>query len=88
MAQSSNRMNPVCRTLDSTETISRAKEMVLEGKYEEALLLCEQALSADPENPDLWNGRGSALRSMGRYEEAAACFNRALEIDPRDRAAS
>lgn len=61
---------------------------IIGGRYEEALKIYEQALLADPRDPDLWNGKGTALRSLGRYEEATACFNRSLELDPRDRDAS
>ena len=59
-----------------------------EGKYDEALGFFEQALLLNQDDPDLWNYKGVALRSMGRYEESMECFNKSLEIDPRDKNAS
>ena len=59
-----------------------------EGKYFEALGFFEQALLLNQEDPDLWNYKGVALRSLGRYEESMECFNKSLEIDPRDKHAS
>lgn len=58
------------------------------GRYEDALACFEQAILLRPDDPDLWNSKASALRSMGRYEEAIECFNRSLEIDPRDKYSS
>ena len=48
----------------------------------------EQALLLNPRNPDLWNYKGTALRSLGRYGESMDCFNNSLKIDPRDKFAS
>jgi len=48
----------------------------------------EQALLLNQNDPDLWNHKGVALRSLGRYEESMECFNKSLEIEPRDRHAS
>ena len=59
-----------------------------DGKYEEALAFFEQALLQNQTDPDLWNYKGVALRSLGRYEESMECFNKSLEIDPRDKFAS
>ena len=58
------------------------------GKFDDALGLFEQALLLNQDNPDLWNFKGIALRSLGRYEEAMECFNKSLKIDPRDKNAS
>lgn len=64
------------------------RELLREGRYDEALMLFEQALLEDENDPDAWNCKGAALRSMGRYDEANKCFNRSLRIDPRDRHSS
>ena len=58
------------------------------GKFEEALGFFEQALLLNQNDPQLWNHKGVALRSMGRYDEAIECFNKSLELDPRDKKAS
>jgi len=58
------------------------------GKYDDALGYFEQALLLNQNDPDLWNNKGIALRSLGRYEESMECFNKSLEIEPRDKYAS
>ena len=70
------------------DLIRKGKEKLEEGKFEDALGYFEQALLLDPQNPELWNDKGVALRSIGRYDEAIECFNKSLELDPRDKAAS
>ena len=68
--------------------IQKGIENLREGNFESALSFFEQALLLDPENPDLWNQKGVALRSLGRYDEASECYNKSLQLDPRDRASS
>ena len=64
------------------------KKQLEDGHYNEALNSFEQAILLNQKDPDLWNLRGIALRSLGRYNEAIECFNKSLEIDPRDKNAS
>ena len=59
-----------------------------DGNFENALSYFEQALLLKPDDPDLWNQKGVALRSLGRYDEASECYNKSLQLDPRDRASS
>ena len=66
----------------------KGQSLLENGKFDSALGFFEQALLLNQNDPDLWNYKGIALRSMGRYEEAMECFNKSLEIDPRDRNAS
>jgi len=70
------------------DLVSEGSRMMDELRFELALEFFEQALLLDQNNPDLWNNKGAALRSIGRYEEAMECFNKSLEIEPRDRRAS
>ena len=64
------------------------KKQLDDGHYDNALNLFEQAILLNQKDPDLWNLKGIALRSLGRYDEAIECFNKSLEIDPRDKNAS
>ena len=75
--------------------MSTADELFQSGKknldnenYDGALIFFDQALELEPENPDIWNMKGIALRSLGRYNEASKCYNKSLELDPRDKASS
>jgi len=66
----------------------KGDSLIEKGKYEEALLCYEEAVSIDPKDPGLWNKKGITLRSLGRYDEAVECFNKSLKISPRDLDAS
>ena len=70
------------------ELVEKGKELLDDCKFDDALGYFEQALFLNQNDPDLWNYKGIALRSVGRYEEAMDCFNTSLEIDPRDRHSS
>ena len=64
------------------------KKQLDDGHYDNALNSFEQAILLNQNDPDLWNLKGVALRSLGRYDEAIECFNKSLEIEPRDKNAS
>ena len=74
------------------ESVSRlvmlGKKQLEDRHYNEALNSFEQAILLNQKDPDLWNLKGIALRSLGRYDEAISCFNKSLSIDPRDKNAS
>ena len=70
------------------ELVNAGKSLMNDGKYDDALGFFEQALLLNQNDPDLWNNKGIALRSLGRYEESMECFNKSLEIEPRDKYAS
>jgi len=75
--------------LDSIdELIKMGKKLLEDGQYDDALNLFQKAILLNRNDPDLWNLKGIALRSIGRYNEAIECFNKSLEIDPRDKNAS
>jgi len=75
--------------LDSIdELIKMGKKQLEDGQYDNALNLFQKAILLNRNDPDLWNLKGIALRSLGRYNEAVECFNKSLEIDPRDKNAS
>ena len=75
--------------LDSIdELIKMGKKQLEDGQYDDALSLFQKAILLNQNDPDLWNLKGIALRSLGRYNEAIECFNKSLEIDPRDKNSS
>jgi len=75
--------------LDSIdELVKMGKKQLEDGQYDDALNLFQKAILLNRNDPDLWNLKGIALRSLGRYNEAIECFNKSLEIDPRDKNAS
>ncbi len=70
------------------ELVQKGHALMDRGKFFDALGFFEQALLLNQNDPDLWNNKGVALRSLGRYEESMECFNKSLEIEPRDKFAS
>ena len=70
------------------ELIKMGKKQLEDGQYDDALNSFQKAMLLNQNDPDLWNLKGIALRSLGRYNEAIECFNKSLEIDPRDKNAS
>lgn len=70
------------------DLVEKGQALMDDGKFDDALGFFEQALLLNQTDPDLWNNKGIALRSLGRYEESMECFNKSLEIDPRDKFAS
>ncbi len=73
---------------DTSGIVLEGERCIEAGRFDEALDLFERALALKPDDPDLWNLKGVALRGIGRYEESARCFERSLRIDPRDRHSS
>ena len=70
------------------ELVSSGKSLLENGDFNNALSYFEHELLLDPKNPDLWNYKGAALRSLGRYAESMECFNNSLKLDPRDKFSS
>ena len=70
------------------DLVAKGKILLEENKFEDALGFFDQALLMNQKDPELWNYKGVALRSIGRYDEALECFNKSLELDPRDKKAS
>ena len=68
-----------------SKLVDIGKQNLENGKFEVALSFFEQALIINPLDPDLWNLKGTALRSIGRYDEAIESFNKSLEIEPRNK---
>jgi tetratricopeptide (TPR) repeat protein len=71
-----------------SDLVKQGQSLMDDGKFDDALGFFEQALLLNQDDPDLWNYKGVALRSLGRYEESMECFNKSLEIEPRDKYAS
>jgi tetratricopeptide (TPR) repeat protein len=70
------------------ELVQKGQSLMNDGQFDDALGFFEQALFLNQNDPDLWNNKGIALKSLGRYEESMECFNKSLDIEPRDKFAS
>lgn len=73
---------------DLAELVKKGLQLIQDGDFEQALSYLDQAVIIEPNNPDILNKKGIALRALGRYDEALECFNKSLHLDPRDLDAS
>lgn len=65
-----------------------AKKNIEAGNYKMAIMLLEQSVSENPDNPDAWNYLGYSLRKSGRMEEALVKYQTALTLNPKHRGAN
>ncbi|MDR3782995.1 MAG: hypothetical protein P4K92_06815 [Candidatus Nitrosotalea sp.] len=75
---------PISVEKDISELIKKGSQLILDGNFDEALSYFDQAIVMQPNNPELLNKKGVALRGLGRYNEELECFNKSLQLDPRD----
>jgi tetratricopeptide (TPR) repeat protein/tRNA A-37 threonylcarbamoyl transferase component Bud32 len=69
-------------TLESWEI--RARIMVEEGNFREALQCFERGLILDPNSIGFLENKGVTLMSLSRMEEALECFERVLQLSPKN----
>src|SRR5581483_10695335 len=67
--------------------LDEAEARFADGKYDEAVLLLEQALAIDHRNADAHANLGAALYRVGRFGEAEQALRAAVEIKPKHPAA-
>ncbi len=61
---------------------TRGSKLLSEADYVGAIACFEQANEINPNDPEVWNGRGVGLAKLKRYDEAIASYNKALSIPP------
>lgn len=66
---------------EGEELLIQGVEHFDEGRYEEALVVFEQALESGNESPELFNYLGRSHRFLGNHEAALENFTRAIELD-------
>uniref|UniRef100_A0A1J3FGM2 Inactive TPR repeat-containing thioredoxin TTL3 n=1 Tax=Noccaea caerulescens TaxID=107243 RepID=A0A1J3FGM2_NOCCA len=65
------------------ETLKRmGNEEYCRGRFGEALVFYERAISADPKTPTYWSNKSAALISLGRLFEASDACEEALRLNP------
>ncbi len=62
--------------------LRQAAECLQNGRLEDGLNACRQALAAEPDNPDALNLGGMAVYQLGGGEEAVRLLERAVELRP------
>lgn len=62
--------------------VQQGLQLILQGRYEEALEIEEAAIRLSPRDPNAYSYRGSALFQLGRVEEALASYNHMVRLAP------
>jgi Tfp pilus assembly protein PilF len=62
--------------------VQQGLQLILQGRYEQALEVEEAAICLAPKNPDAHSYRGSALLELGRISEALASYERVVHLAP------
>jgi Flp pilus assembly protein TadD len=51
-----------------------------QGKYDEAIKACDEAIRLDPNEASAWNNKGFALDALDMTKDANAAFAKAEEL--------
>ncbi len=68
--------------IDSEALIGRARSVMQNAAFADAVDLCNQALTAEPENTDALYTKAVALRFQRKCNDALRVIDRLIEIDP------
>ncbi len=74
---------PVAIPDDAPSLRATAAELLGAGHYDEAAVVYQKAIAADPANPDAYAGLGRAYLRLRRYRDALAPLRAATEHDRR-----
>ena len=70
-------------SFDEDAALREAKELIVEGRFEDALAELEELIAENDANADAWNLVGFSYRKLGKYDLSLDGYSRALAIDPR-----
>ena len=66
----------------SINLIDKCLALHAEGKYEEAIGACEEAIKIDPQSYLAWQGKGLMLGMRGLNDEALKAFEEVIKLNP------
>jgi tetratricopeptide (TPR) repeat protein len=64
--------------------LEKGVELVVKGKYNEAIHAFNQAIQIDPTDAVAYNNRGAAYGQMGNHTQQIEDCNKALQFNPKD----
>jgi tetratricopeptide (TPR) repeat protein len=76
------RVMPAIGTFTSADNNNRGATYHTLGRYNEALIDLDRAITLDPTFALAYNNRGNVFAELGRYNKALADFDRAITLDP------
>lgn len=62
--------------------VNEGISFLIVGKYNEAIVYYDKALTLDPRNVDVLYNKGVALGKLGNYTQAIKYYDQALAINP------
>lgn len=68
----------------ATSLATMAAKAQASGDYQTALTMLDEAIAADPNDPDLRNNRGNVISNLGRPKDALADYDRAIAAKTTD----
>jgi tetratricopeptide (TPR) repeat protein len=70
--------------LKASGWIEKGVELVVKGKYNEAIEAFDKAIQLDPADAVAYNNRGAAYGQMGNHTQQIEDCNKALQLNPKD----
>lgn len=67
------------------QKVYAARQAIIEGKYDQALIRCQEILNLEPKNVTAMEMMGSAFYMMDQPDKARAVWTKVLEIDPTNK---
>ncbi len=74
---------PGC-TENTNDLYQKAEKLSNSGRYDDALVIYQKIIDAEPKNVDALRGRAYCQSNLGKYEESNIAYSRIVEIDPND----
>ena len=75
-------LKSVAVAMSAYELATLAEKVFAEGRTEEALAICSEALRVDPDEPLALNNKAALLAAKGEIKEAINLLHRAVNISP------
>gem|GEM_PF-3463256 len=73
---------PASEAVNTSEMKITVASLFDQGKYQEAIVLIDELLKVEPDNPGFWITKGIAQYRLHQYQYAVHSFDQALLIDP------
>lgn len=70
--------------LKASDWIEKGVQLVVRGKYDEAIHAFNQAIQRDPTDAVAYNNRGAAYGQMGNHKQQIEDCDKALQLNPKD----
>lgn len=66
----------------TSDLVKQGLQLILQGRYEEALKVEDKAIGLSPRDPNAHSYRGSALFQLGRINEALVSYDKVVRLVP------